>query len=319
MPGIPYTVNHRGFGPAWTNSLFENNAELCLGMCLSVKQRRALLREKAEAFAAATSGPLREACDAFLAAFDDLSASRAAADALIPLLEEEGSAAARELLSMRDMFSRKTFWMYGGDGWAYDIGFGGLDHVIASGENVNVFIVDTEVYSNTGGQSSKATPLGAVAKFASSGKKNRKKDLGAILMTYGYVYVAQVAMGADPAQLVKAVKEAEEYDGPSVIIAYTPCSSHGICIGMHRVQEEMKRAVESGYWLLYRYDPRQEHPFHLDSKAPTMPYTEFLDGEVRYASLRRSFPENADRLFAIGTEDAERRYEKYKGREDEIR
>jgi pyruvate-ferredoxin/flavodoxin oxidoreductase len=217
------------------------------------------------------------------------------------------------------MFSRKTFWMYGGDGWAYDIGFGGLDHVIASGENVNVFIVDTEVYSNTGGQSSKATPLGAVAKFASSGKKNRKKDLGAILMTYGYVYVAQVAMGADPAQLVKAVKEAEEYDGPSVIIAYTPCSSHGICIGMHRVQEEMKRAVESGYWLLYRYDPRQEHPFHLDSKAPTMPYTDFLDGEVRYASLRRSFPENADRLFAIGTEDAERRYEKYKGREDEIR
>ncbi|MBQ6291630.1 MAG: pyruvate:ferredoxin (flavodoxin) oxidoreductase [Bacteroidales bacterium] len=319
MPGIPYTVNGRGFGPAWTNSLFENNAELCLGMCLSVKQRRALLREKAEAFAAAASGPLREACDAFLAAFDDLSASRAAADALIPLLEEEGSAAARELLSMRDMFSRKTFWMYGGDGWAYDIGFGGLDHVIASGENVNVFIVDTEVYSNTGGQSSKATPLGAVAKFASSGKKNRKKDLGAILMTYGYVYVAQVAMGADPAQLVKAVKEAEEYDGPSVIIAYTPCSSHGICIGMHRVQEEMKRAVESGYWLLYRYDPRQEHPFHLDSKAPMMPYTEFLDGEVRYASLRRSFPENADRLFAIGTEDAERRYEKYKGREDEIR
>ncbi len=319
MPGIPYTVNGRGFGPAWTNSLFENNAELCLGMCLSVKQRRALLREKAEAFAAAASGPLREVCDAFLAAFDDLSASRAAADALIPLLEEEGSAAARELLSMRDMFSRKTFWMYGGDGWAYDIGFGGLDHVIASGENVNVFIVDTEVYSNTGGQSSKATPLGAVAKFASSGKKNRKKDLGAILMTYGYVYVAQVAMGADPAQLVKAVKEAEEYDGPSVIIAYTPCSSHGICIGMHRVQEEMKRAVESGYWLLYRYDPRQEHPFHLDSKAPTMPYTEFLDGEVRYASLRRSFPENADRLFAIGTEDAERRYEKYKGREDEIR
>ena len=319
MPGIPYTVNGRGFGPAWTNSLFENNAELCLGMCLSVKQRRALLREKAEAFAAAASGPLREACDAFLAAFDDLSASRAAADALIPLLEEEGSAAARELLSMRDMFSRKTFWMYGGDGWAYDIGFGGLDHVIASGENVNVFIVDTEVYSNTGGQSSKATPLGAVAKFASSGKKNRKKDLGAILMTYGNVYVAQVAMGADPAQLVKAVKEAEEYDGPSVIIAYTPCSSHGICIGMHRVQEEMKRAVESGYWLLYRYDPRQEHPFHLDSKAPTMPYTEFLDGEVRYASLRRSFPENADRLFAIGTEDAEHRYEKYKGREDEIR
>lgn len=319
MPGIPYTVNSRGFGPAWTNSLFENNAELCLGMALSVKQRRALVKSKAEAYAASAEGGDKSVCEAFLAAFEDLAASRDAADAFISVLERDGGSAALDLLTQKDMFSKKTFWMYGGDGWAYDIGFGGLDHVIASGENVNVFVVDTEVYSNTGGQSSKATPLGAVAKFASSGKKSRKKDLGGILMTYGNVYVAQVAMGADPAQLIKAVKEAEEYDGPSVIIAYTPCSSHGICIGMQRVQEEMKRAVESGYWLLYRYDPRQEHPFHLDSKEPTMPYTEFLEGEVRYASLKRSFPENAEDFFARGTREAELRYKKYNDKQSEIK
>ena len=174
-----------------------------------------------------------------------------------------------------------------------------------------MFVVDTEVYSNTGGQSSKATPVGAVAKFASSGKRSGKKDLGSIMMTYGNVYVAQGAMGADPAQLVKAIKEAEEYEGPSVIVAYTPCSAHGICLGMGRVQEEMKRAVESGYWLLYRYDPRKEHPFQLDSKAPTMPYEEFLDGEIRYASLRRTFPENAKELFARGSEQAAKRFDKY--------
>ena len=181
----------------------------------------------------------------------------------------------------------------------------------ATGENVNVLVVDTEMYSNTGGQSSKATPIGAVAKFASAGKKSRKKDLGAIMMTYGNVYVAQVAMGADPAQLIKAIREAEAYDGPSVIIAYTPCSSHGLRCGMQDVQGEMRRAVQSGYWLLYRYDPQKEHPFQLDSKQPNMPYEEFLDGEVRYASLRRTFPENADQLFAKGTEDARLRYEKY--------
>ena len=202
--------------------------------------------------------------------------------------------------------------MYGGDGWAYDIGFGGLDHVVASGENVNVLVVDTEVYSNTGGQSSKATPIGAVAQFASSGKKSLKKDLGAIMMTYGNVYVAQVAMGADPAQLVRALKEAESYDGPSVIIAYTPCTSHGIKNGMHRVQEEMKRAVDSGYWLLYRYDPRREHPLQLDSRAPSMDYTEFLDGETRYAALRRTFPQNAETLFAKGAKGAAERYEHYR-------
>ena len=312
MPGIPYTVNKRGFGPAWTNSLFENNAELCLGMALSVKQRRGQVKNSLTALADLASGELKEACEALLASFEDTDSSRAAADRLIAALEKEEGREAAALLAQKDMFARKTFWMFGGDGWAYDIGFGGLDHVVASRENVNVFIVDTEMYSNTGGQSSKATPVGAVAKFAWSGKKTGKKDLGAILMSYGYVYVAQVAMGADPAQLMKAVKEAEEYDGPSVIIAYTPCSSHGICIGMQRVQEEMKRAVESGYWTLYRFDPRKEHPFQLDSKEPTMPYVEFLDGEVRYASLRRSFPQNAEELFAQGSEAAGKRYNKYK-------
>ena len=315
MPGIPYTVNKRGFGPAWTNSLFENNAELCLGLALAVKQRRRFIKDRVESLAAGSSGALRDACEALLSSFDDPNASRAAADCLATQLSTRtGDAATEELLAQKDMFAAKSFWMFGGDGWAYDIGFGGLDHVVASRENVNVFIVDTEVYSNTGGQSSKATPVGAVAKFAWSGKKTGKKDLGAILMSYGYVYVAQVSMGADPAQLIRAVREAEEYDGPSVIIAYTPCTSHGICLGMGRVQEEMKRAVQSGYWPLYRFDPREEQPFHLDSKAPVMPYTEFLDGEVRYSSLRRTFPENAEALFAQGAEEAGRRYAAYSER-----
>lgn len=312
MPGIPYTTNDRGFGPAWTNSLFENNAELCLGMFLAVRQRRDLLRRQVEAYAANADGELRKACDNFLTSFDDLQASRTSADVLLDLLRRENSVDADRLVCQSDMFAKKTFWMYGGDGWAYDIGFGGLDHVVASGENVNVFVIDTEMYSNTGGQSSKATPMGAVAKFASAGKKSRKKDLGSILMTYGNVYVAQVAMGADPSQLIRAVREAEEYVGPSVIIAYTPCASHGICLGMQHVQEEMKRAVQSGYWHLYRYDPRCEHPFHLDSKEPTMPFTDFLEGEVRYASLRRTFPENADTLFAQSSEDAVQRYRKFR-------
>ncbi|MBQ0103607.1 MAG: pyruvate:ferredoxin (flavodoxin) oxidoreductase [Prevotellaceae bacterium] len=316
MPGIPYTTNSRGHGPAWTNSLFENNAELCLGMFLSVRQRRAIVRQKVEALLASDSAEwgsdqLRAILTNYIETFDDFAASRTASDALVDALQQVDAPEAQQLLQMKDMFAKKTFWMYGGDGWAYDIGFGGLDHVIATGENVNVLVVDTEMYSNTGGQSSKATPIGAVAKFASAGKKSRKKDLGAIMMTYGNVYVAQVAMGADPAQLIKAIREAEAYDGPSVIIAYTPCSSHGLRCGMQDVQGEMRRAVQSGYWLLYRYDPQKEHPFQLDSKQPNMPYEEFLDGEVRYASLRRTFPENADQLFAKGTEDARLRYEKY--------
>ena len=205
--------------------------------------------------------------------------------------------------------------MYGGDGWAYDIGFGGLDHVVAMGENVNALIVDTEVYSNTGGQSSKSTPIGAIAQFCFSGKKVAKKDLGAMLMTYGNVYVAQVAMGADMNQLVKALREAEEYNGPSVIIAYTPCISHGIKCGMCGAQEEMKRAVASGYWTLYRYDPRKEKPLTIDSKAPDMDFEEFLDGEVRYSALKRTFPENAEKYFKAAREGAAARYAKYKQRE----
>ena len=211
--------------------------------------------------------------------------------------------------------------MYGGDGWAYDIGFGGLDHVLASGEDINVLIVDTEVYSNTGGQSSKATPLGAVAQFCASGKRSAKKDLGAMFMSYGSIYVAQVAMGADPNQLMKALKEASSYRGPSVVIAYTPCIAHGIKGGMHSVQAEMKRAVDSGYWPLYRYDPRKAQPFTLDSKAPSLRYEEFLDGEVRYeefldgevryASLRRTFPEQAETLFAQSRDEAEKRLCRY--------
>ena len=316
MPGIPYTVNERGFGPAWTNSLFENNAELCLGMMLSVKQQRAKVKAEVEELAANSQGELRNACDNYLDAFDDFDRSRETADELCTLLEKENSEQAKSVLEHRDQLAKKTFWMYGGDGWAYDIGFGGLAHVIASGENVNVFVIDTEVYSNTGGQSSKATPIGAVAQFASSGKRSKKMDLGAIMMSYGNVYVAQVAMGADPNQLIKALKEAEEYDGPSVIVAYTPCTAHGIRNGMNKVQEEMKRAVDSGYWLLYRYDPRKEQPLVVDSKQPMMSYEDFLDGETRYSALKRTFPENAEELFSIGADDADKRYAHYKHMEE---
>ncbi|MBP5749177.1 MAG: pyruvate:ferredoxin (flavodoxin) oxidoreductase, partial [Firmicutes bacterium] len=316
MPGIPYTADRRGFGPAWTNSLFENNAELCLGMLLSVKQQRNAVKAQVEALSANASPELRKACEDWLAAFDDFDGSRAASDALCDLLEKEDTPEAKDILTHKDQLARKTFWMYGGDGWAYDIGFGGLAHVIASGENVNVFVIDTEVYSNTGGQSSKATPIGATAQFASSGKRSRKMDLGGIMMSYGNVYVAQVAMGADPNQLIKAIKEAEAFDGPSVIVAYTPCTAHGIRRGMSKVQEEMKRAVDSGYWLLYRYDPRLSQPLHLDSKEPKMDYEDFLDGENRYSALKLTFPENAKELFAIGSKEAAGRYAQYKRMEE---
>ena len=335
MPGIPYTVNDRGFGPAWTNSLFENNAELCLGMVLSVKQQREAVKTQVEELLAKAGAEtkneearapessqeekeitLKEACENYLEAFDDFDRSRETADTLCDILEKDGSDDAKAILEHRDQLAKKTFWMYGGDGWAYDIGFGGLAHVIASGENVNVFVIDTEVYSNTGGQSSKATPIGAVAQFASSGKKSRKMDLGGIMMSYGNVYVAQVAMGADPNQLIKALREAEEYDGPSVIVAYTPCTAHGIRNGMNKVQEEMKRAVDSGYWLLYRYDPRKEQPLVVDSKQPMMAYEDFLDGETRYSALKRTFPKNAEELFSIGAKDADVRYAHYKHMEE---
>ena len=313
MPGIPYTTNKRGFGPAWTNSLFENNAELSLGMFLSVKQQRLAQKTLVEQYFEATGSVIAKA---WLDFYDDFESSRTTTDKLIAELETVDSDLARKILERQDQLAKKCFWMFGGDGWAYDIGFGGLDHVIASGEDINVFVVDTEVYSNTGGQSSKATPLGAVAQFASSGKRSKKKDLGAIFQTYGNVYVAQVAMGADANQLIKALHEAEMHKGPSVIIAYTPCVAHGIKAGMANVQNEMKRAVDAGYWTLYRYNPSAEKPMKVDSKSPTLDYEEFLDGENRYAALKRTFPENAETLFKVAKEDAGVKYQKYKSLED---
>ncbi len=313
MPGIPYTTNKRGFGPAWTNSLFENNAELSLGMFLSVKQQRLAQKTLVEQYFEATGSVIAKA---WLDFYDDFESSRTTTDKLIAELETVDSDLTRKILERQDQLAKKCFWMFGGDGWAYDIGFGGLDHVMASGEDINVFVVDTEVYSNTGGQSSKATPLGAVAQFASSGKRSKKKDLGAIFQTYGNVYVAQVAMGADANQLIKALREAEQHKGPSVIIAYTPCVAHGIKAGMANVQNEMKRAVDAGYWTLYRYNPSEEKPMKVDSKAPTLDYEEFLDGENRYAALKRTFPENAETLFKAAKEDAGVKYQKYKSLEE---
>ena len=315
MPGIPYTVNACGKGPAWSNSLFENNAEFSLGMVLSVKQQREAQRMRIESYRqTCTDAGVVAAIDRWLETYDDIDTSASASSALIDALERMEDSEARTILRYKDQLARKTFWMYGGDGWAYDIGFGGLDHVVASGEDVNVLIVDTEVYSNTGGQSSKATPVGAVAQFAASGKKRPKKDIGGMLMTYGNVYVAQVAMGADNAQLIRAICEAQSFKGPSVIIAYAPCQSHGLKCGMAKVQDEMKRAVEAGYWFLYRYDPEAEPRFQLDSKAPTLDYETFLDGEVRYASLKRTFPDNARELFAEGARLAKERFEALKNK-----
>ncbi|MBR6274433.1 MAG: pyruvate:ferredoxin (flavodoxin) oxidoreductase, partial [Lachnospiraceae bacterium] len=320
MPGIPYTVNKCGAGPAWTNSLFENNAEFSLGMVLSVRQQREAEKMRVKAFRENCSDEkVNTAIDKWLETFDDFDANKEASVKLIAALRTLGdNKEAEKILRYKDQLAKKTFWMYGGDGWAYDIGFGGLDHVVASGEDVNVLIVDTEIYSNTGGQSSKATQLGAVAQFAAAGKKRPKKDLGAMLMTYGNVYVASVAMGADNNQLIKAIKEAENFHGPSIIIAYAPCQSHGLKCGMAKVQDEMKRAVEAGYWSLYRYNPalkaEGKNPFILDSKEPTLPYAEFLDGEVRFASLKRTFPDNAEKLFGDAAELAKKRYEDLKNK-----
>jgi len=320
MPSFPYTKNCKGQGPAWSNSLFEDNAEYAFGMALSVKQQRArilktvqALREEIEGLAGQET--VMEAIDEWVGRFDDKEGSSKASERLLKALKGFEPAAggkaegyAKEIIDASDQLVKKTVWMYGGDGWAYDIGFGGLDHVLATGEDLNVFVIDTEVYSNTGGQSSKATPLGAVAQFQSSGKKSPKKDLGRQMMPYGNIYIASVAMGADMNQLMKALKEAEEFPGPSLVIAYTPCIAHGIKAGMSKIQDEMKMAVNSGYWSLYRYDPRLEAPFQLDSKEPTMSYRDFIEGETRYASLEISFPDNAERLFTKAGEDAEARY-----------
>ncbi len=321
-PSSPYTTDCDGRGPAWGNSLFEDNAEFGLGMAVATKQIRSKIKESAEKLAAMNvSDEVKAAVVEYLDTFDDREANRAATDKLIPALEAasasgEEAAAIEEILLRKDYAAKRSIWMFGGDGWAYDIGYGGLDHVLASGENVNIVVFDTEVYSNTGGQSSKATPAAAIAMFAASGKRTKKKDLGLIAMSYGYVYVAQVAMGADRNQFLKTIKEAEAYEGPSLIIAYAPCINHGIKKGMNKAQEVMKDAVQAGYWHLYRYNPdlKKEgaNPFILDSKEPTASFRDFLMGEVRYSQLTTAFPDIAEELFEMAEENAKGRYETYK-------
>ena len=319
MPCVPYCKNAEGKGVAWSNSLFENNAEFSYGMCLAVKQLRECVTGYVKELDALTKdADIKAAIAKWLETYEDLDASTPATEALVALLENgkfsaEEQAIVDEILKRKKDMSKKTMWMYGGDGWAYDIGYGGLDHVFAMGEDVNVLLVDTEVYSNTGGQSSKATPIGAVAQFQASGKKTKKKDLGMLMMTYDNVYVAQCSMGANPNQLIKAIKEAEAHKGPSIVICYAPCINHGIKKGMNNVQQEMKDAVNSGYWNLYRYSPETK-TFTLDSKEPTMPLYDFMKGEVRYASLELSFPENAKVLFAEAEEAAKEKYDAYKRR-----
>ena len=321
MPCVPYCKNQEGKGVAWSNSLFENNAEFSYGMCLAVKQLRDCVTGYVKELNALTKDETVKAAIAkYLETYDDLDASTPATAALVAVLEKGTFSADEqkivdEIIKRKKDLSKKTMWMFGGDGWAYDIGYGGLDHVFAMGEDVNVLLVDTEVYSNTGGQSSKATPVGAVAQFQASGKKTKKKDLGMLMMTYDNVYVAQCSMGANPNQLIKAIKEAEAHKGPSLVICYAPCINHGIKKGMSNVQQEMKDAVNSGYWNLYRYSPETK-TFTLDSKEPTMPLYDFMKGEVRYASLELSFPENAKVLFAEAEAEAKEKYESYKRRSE---
>ena len=313
-PTVPYTKNDKGQGPAWANSLFEDNAEFGFGMNLATTQRRAKLAELVTELAGQVEGEAKETCEAWLAAMNDGEASKAASAKLAALVEGCDSDLCKEIASMKDMMIKKSQWIFGGDGWAYDIGYGGVDHVLAQGEDVNVLVLDTEVYSNTGGQASKSTPTGSIAKFAASGKKTRKKDLGMMAMSYGYVYVATVAMSANPAQLLKAMNEAEAYHGPSLIIAYAPCINHGI--NMAHAQMEIKRAVACGYWPLYRYNPelaeQGKNPLIVDSKDPTENYQDFIRGEVRYASLAKLFPAKAEEAYKINEEDAKRRLETYK-------
>ena len=339
-PSTPYTVNKKGQGPAWENSLFEDNAEFGFGMHLAVTQRRARLADTVRRMIALdyVDEDVAAAGQAWLDQMNDAEGSRQAGEKLLELCRANGErdftgtpyekdwldngrkcpceacACAREIVENGDLLTKKSFWIFGGDGWAYDIGYGGVDHVLASGENVNIFVFDTEVYSNTGGQASKATPTGAVAQFAAAGKAVRKKDLAQIAMQYGYVYVAQIAMGANQQQALKAITEAEAYDGPSLIIAYAPCINHGLRVGMGQSMAEMKRAVEAGYWNLFRYNPALEaqgkNPFTLDSKAPTASYREFIEGEVRYSSLELAFPERAKELFAQAEKNAAEKYQR---------
>ncbi|MCK5774436.1 MAG: pyruvate:ferredoxin (flavodoxin) oxidoreductase, partial [Thermoplasmata archaeon] len=317
-PAVPWTTDVNGHGPSWANSLFEDNAEYGFGMNLAMTQRRLGLVDKVnKALEGDLDEDLKVLFNEWLENLNMGDGSKASSMKIQGKLEGMNrSGILDEIWESRDLLTKPSVWIFGGDGWAYDIGYGGLDHVMAMGHDVNILVMDTEVYSNTGGQSSKATPIGSVAKFAASGKKTAKKDLGMMAMNYGNVYVASVAMGANKAQYLKAVKEAENYPGPSLIIAYSPCINHGLKRGMGKTQEEEKRAVESGYWFLYRYDPRLKeqgkNPFQLDSKEPTGDLKEFLMGEVRYHTLTLSFPEEAEKLHNSLAENRKEKFQTYK-------
>ena len=318
-PSMPYTKNCQGHGPSWANSLFEDNAEYGLGMFLGVKQSRERVEDMVKAMLEGElPEDLKAALTDWLEHVNDSEGTRERADALTAALEKykDNCDKCAALYDEKQFFVKRSHWIFGGDGWAYDIGYGGLDHVLASGENVNVMVFDTEVYSNTGGQSSKSTPTAAIAKFAASGKKTKKKDLGMMAMSYGYVYVAQVAMGADKNQTLKAIAEAEAYDGPSLIIAYAPCINHGLKVGMGCSQLEEKRAVDCGYWATYRFNPelkeQGKNPFILDSKEPTSNFRELPMGEVRFSSLQKMFPDTAEALFEKTEKDAKTRLDGYK-------
>ena len=313
-PSTPYTVNEKGQGPAWSNSLFEDNAEFGYGMLLAQRAIRGGLKAKVEAVMNSEKAPeeVKAACKEYLDTFDCGATNGTATDKLVEAIKDADCDTCREIVKNKDFLAKKSQWIFGGDGWAYDIGFGGVDHVLASGKDINVMVFDTEVYSNTGGQSSKATPTGAVAQYAAGGKETKKKDMASIAMSYGYVYVAQIAMGADYNQAVKAIAEAEAYPGPSLIIAYAPCINHGIKKGMSKAQTEEQLAVQTGYWHCFRFNPalaaEGKSAFTLDSKAPSGDYQEFLNGEVRYNSLKRANPAKAERLFGKNEQEAKDRY-----------
>ena len=316
-PSTPYCENNEGKGPAWANSLFEDNAEFGMGMAVGVEKLRKRISEKMNASMNEVSANTQATFKEWIEKMTDAEGSKLASNKVVEACEKENSQITKEILALKQYLIKKSVWIFGGDGWAYDIGYGGLDHVLASGEDVNVLVMDTEVYSNTGGQASKATPVGAVAKFAAAGMRLRKKDLGMMAMSYGSVYVAQVAMGASQNQYFKAIKEAEAFPGPSLIIAYAPCINHGLKLGMGKSQLETKLAVEAGYWHNYRYNPllavEGKNPFELDSKEPDWTkFQEFLKSEVRYTSLKKSFPDVADKLFAQAEVDAKWRYNSYK-------
>ena len=314
-PTCPYTVNEKGHGPAWANSLFEDNAEFGFGMNLATAQRRAKLADVIrEVTEVGKEEDVVAAAKEWLENMEDAEGSRKAGEKLVAALEAHAEKAGCErreyILANKDLLTKKSIWIFGGDGWAYDIGYGGVDHVLAQNQDVNILVLDTEVYSNTGGQASKSTPTGSVAKFAAAGKRTKKKDLGMMAMSYGYVYVATVAMSANPAQLIKAMIEAEKYHGPSLIIAYAPCINHGI--NMSKAQAEIRKAVAAGYWPLYRYNPELDQPLTIDSKDPTESYQDFIRGETRYQTLLKMFPDAAEKLFAQNEEDAKVRLANYK-------